>query len=325
MDVILRLLPPELKRKVTQALDKRWEHLQEIRIRINRPLEFVFDHDNEIRSNLIASESDGKFLLNQLSEFSLYRLEEELKQGYITIEGGHRVGLAGKVNVEAGKVKAIRNVSGFNIRIAKEKIGCADSLFTSLFPEKIKSTLLIGEPKSGKTTLLRDLSRIIGSGTKHLPSYRVGIVDERSEIAGSVNGVPQHQVGVRTDVMDACPKAEGMMMMIRSMSPEVLIVDEIGSHQDVEAIEEAMHAGITLICSIHGSSIEQIQHRPSIRRLIERKAFQRYVMLPGFPPNRSPIHIYNQDSTIIRSVKEGNPYAMDRSRHPSIRYNLDRL
>jgi stage III sporulation protein AA len=206
-------------------------------------------------------------------------LEEELKKGYITVRGGHRVGLSGRVITEDGRVKAIRDVTSFNIRIAKEKVGIAERYVPYLFQEKWMNTLIIGPPQTGKTTLLRDFARVISSGFQHIESRKVGIVDERSEIAGCVKGVPQHQLGERIDVLDACPKAEGMMMMIRSMSPDVLIVDEIGTKEDAEAVMEAVHAGVQLFVTVHGYRVSELLKRPTLKMLIESNVFDRFIEL----------------------------------------------
>lgn len=139
--------------------------------------------------------------------------------------------------------------------------------------------MIIGPPQTGKTTLLRDFARIISGGGQDGVPYKVGIVDERSEIAGSVNGIPQLTFGPRIDVLDACPKAEGMMMMIRSMSPDVLVVDEIGRKEDSEAIMEAVNAGIKLFMTTHGNSLDEVRKRPSLSPLIEMGIFQRYIEL----------------------------------------------
>jgi stage III sporulation protein AA len=139
--------------------------------------------------------------------------------------------------------------------------------------------MIIGPPQTGKTTLLRDIARVISTGDQNIRAEKVGIVDERSEIAGCINGVPQLTFGPRVDILDACPKAEGMMMMIRSMSPDVLIVDEIGRKEDAEAIMEAVNAGIRLIMTTHGSSLQEIRNRPSLKEILEREIFQRFILL----------------------------------------------
>lgn len=279
LDGIFNILPIEQRKVLKDTIKLDWDKLQEIRIRIQRPLELIFDSRTTWIEQIRPTKQDGHFIINQLSQFSLYRLEDELKQGYITIQGGHRVGLAGKVNTSNGSVKAIKDITSFNIRIAKQKKGIADPYVKYLFNKCYMHTLIIGAPQTGKTTLLRDLSRLIATGWRGVAAAKVGIVDERSEIAGCIDGIPQHDIGLRSDILDACPKAEGMMMLIRSMSPDVLIVDEIGSREDVEAIQEAIHAGVTIICTAHGHSLEDLKRRNSFKMLFNEKIFDRFILL----------------------------------------------
>lgn len=280
METILHFLPKNIADLISQIPPDQKDDLEEIRIRINRPIEITLKGAPRFLSYIIQPE-DAFHLMNKISHFSIYTLEEELKRGYITVSGGHRIGLAGKVILEEGKVKAIRDIASFNIRIAREKVGIAESIVPFLFQGSWMHSMIIGPPQTGKTTMLRDLARIISSGDhlNHIAASKVGIVDERSEIAGCVNGVPQLTFGHRLDVLDACPKAEGMMMMIRSMSPDVLIVDEIGRKEDAEAIQEAIHAGIRLIMTTHGTSLEEIRKRPSLRDIIDQGIFQRFIVL----------------------------------------------
>ncbi|WP_251551328.1 stage III sporulation protein AA [Neobacillus muris] len=278
METIQSFLPKNIAEQMKQIPPKQLEELEEIRIRIHRPIELSIKGTPCFLPYIIQPE-DAIHLLNKISHFSIYTLEEELKRGYITVSGGHRIGLAGKVILEEGRVKAIRDVSSFNIRIAREKIGSAQGIIPFIYNGTWQNTMVIGAPQTGKTTLLRDIARIISTGGRNIPACKVGIVDERSEIAGCVNGVPQLTFGHRLDVLDACPKAEGMMMMIRSMSPEVLIVDEIGRWEDTEAILEAVHAGIKLIMTTHGTSLEEITGRPTLKEIISQKIFQRFVVL----------------------------------------------
>ncbi|HLR80084.1 MAG TPA: stage III sporulation protein AA [Bacillota bacterium] len=279
MEEILRLFPEKIRQALEKQINRRWSAIQEIRFRLQQPLELVFNEHTEWLKSVKPGQNDGIFLLNQLSEFSLYRMEDELREGYVTIEGGHRVGLSGKVNTLHGHVKAIRHITFFNIRIAKQTIGASLPLIPYLYHNRYLNTLLIGPPQTGKTTLIRDLARLIGTGWGKVGAHKVGVVDERSEIGGSNKGIPQHDLGIRTDVMDACPKDEGMMMMIRSMSPDVLIVDEIGSESDVKALMEAINAGVTVICTIHSHSLEELKKRPSLKPLFAQQVFRRFVLL----------------------------------------------
>ncbi|HYK75021.1 MAG TPA: stage III sporulation protein AA [Pseudoneobacillus sp.] len=280
METVLSFLPKNIIEHIQLIPPSQKIEIEEIRIRINRPIEVTMGGRSIFLPYTVLPE-DGIHLLNKISHHSIYALEEELRRGYITIDGGHRVGLAGKVILESGKVKAIRDISSFNIRIAKEKIGIADPLVPFLFDQNWMHTMIIGPPQTGKTTLLRDIARVVSTGDqlRAIPSQKVGIVDERSEIAGCVNGIPQLTFGPRIDVLDACPKAEGMMMMIRSMSPQVLVVDEIGRLEDSEAILEAVNAGIKLMMTTHGESLEEIQKRPSLQMILEQGIFQRYIEL----------------------------------------------
>lgn len=278
MEIILNFLPKKIADQIKQIPPNQQNELEEIRIRINRPIEITLKGATKFLPCVIHPE-DAFHLMNKISHFSIYTLEEELKRGYITVSGGHRIGLAGKVILEGGRVKAIRDISSFNIRIAREKVGTAESIIPYLYQDTWLNTMIIGPPQTGKTTLLRDLARIMSTGNGTILSCKVGIVDERSEIAGSVNGVPQLTFGNRIDVLDACPKAEGMMMLIRSMSPEVLIVDEIGRKEDAEAIQEAVHAGIKLVMTTHGTSFEDIMKRPSLKEILAQRVFTRFVVL----------------------------------------------
>jgi stage III sporulation protein AA len=292
VEEILAVLPEKIREIVVNLPSTTRERIEEIRIRISRPLEIVIDgkpvFPSLLENQFNITASDAIHLLNQLSDYSLYALEEELKRGYITIRGGHRVGLAGKVITEKGQVKAIRDISSFNIRIARQKIGVAEMYTQHLFNnDEWHNTLIIGPPQTGKTTLLRDIARIVSEGKGTIPSMKIGIVDERSEIAGCVKGIPQHRLGHRVDVLDACPKAEGMMMLIRSMSPQVIIVDEIGRKEDSEAIMEAIHSGVKIITTVHGNKLEDVMDRPTLRSLLNMSVFTRCIELTrGFQPGK---------------------------------------
>jgi stage III sporulation protein AA len=275
---IISIFPETIANELKQLPSSFFEQMEEIRIRLYKPIEIIaFGKPHFLHYE--ATKEDGMMILNKISQYSIYTLEEELKRGFITIGGGHRIGLAGKVITENGNVKAIRHVTSFNIRIAREKIGLAEQYIPYVYEKKWLNTLIFGPPQSGKTTLLRDFARIISTGVKTIPPQKVGIVDERSEIAGSVKGIPQFTFGLRIDVLDGCPKAEGMMMLIRSMSPDIIIADEIGRKEDTDALMEAVNSGVQLFVSAHGECFEDLLHRPTLRELIQLGIFDRYMEL----------------------------------------------
>ncbi len=292
------LLPSGIYALLAALPDKVHKQMQELRIRENRPLELVLPSDYgfvSMHGNLVtdtdkayyATHADCLQLLDLITEHSLYSFEEELKQGFITVAGGHRVGLSGRTVLERGEVKQIKHVTGFNFRFAKEIKGIAGKVLPFVWDQRsqtVHHTLVISPPQKGKTTLLRDMIRMLSRGD-YQPGgsvkggLKVGVVDERSELAACYQGVPKFDLGPRTDVMDGCPKAEGMMMMVRSMSPDVLVADEIGRSEDAAAIEEAVHAGIRVIASAHGYSFEDVTKRPMLQRLAEQHLFTRYIVL----------------------------------------------
>ncbi|MTT32676.1 stage III sporulation protein AA [Terrilactibacillus sp. BCM23-1] len=307
MKEVLRILPQSIQQIFLKLPEKEIQHIEEIRCRIGQPLELVTSDNYDLRASRqfpVFNEKEAEDMLQKLSNYSLYTLEEELKRGYITIQGGHRVGLSGRVITEQGHVRRIRDVSSFNIRIAREIIGVATPLIPYLNnnEKRWQSTLIIGSPRTGKTTLLRDLARIISEGSQErsIPPRKVGIIDERSEIAGCIRGIPQNQLGSHVDVLDACPKAEGMMMMIRSMSPHVLIVDEIGRKEDSEALIEAMNAGVSVLATIHANGFEQVSRRPMMKSLLREKVFDRFIEVTSCP-KRKQTHMGR-----IRDIRDAN-------------------
>lgn len=304
MEEILRLFPADFKQMIAEKVGNRWGKLEEIRCRLYLPIELIYENTVEWIHEIPPNNQTGMYLVNQLSEFSLYRMENELRDGYITIEGGHRVGIAGKVNTRGGTVKAIQNITFFNIRIAKQRIGIAEPLMPHLFQRNYLNTLIIGPPQSGKTTLIRDMVRMVSTGwNKHNPR-KVAVIDERSEIGAAINGIPQHDLGLRTDVMDACPKAEGMMMMIRSMSPEVLVVDEIGGQQDFDALLEAIYSGVTIFCSVHGQSLADLKEHPLSNNLFENGIFSRYIVLDKRTGSYQKKELYDAEGRRLKVFKD---------------------
>ena len=302
METVLALLPKKIQSQLLRLPPEVLLKSEELRIRVDRPIEVIIGGEPYFLPYEV-SRQDAEQLLSHLSQFSLYTLEEELKRGYITIAGGHRVGLAGKVILEKGVVKAIRDISSFNIRIARQKIGVAEVFIPNLYNDTWQHTLIIGAPQTGKTTILRDIARIVSTGMESLdiPAKKVGIIDERSEIAGCVHGVPQLEFGVRVDVLDGCPKAEGMMMMIRSMSPDVLVVDEIGRSEDSLAILEAVNAGIKLFSTTHGHTFAEVQKRPFMMDLLSQNIFERFIEIKRDEKGNRIYHILNEQGKRIHA------------------------
>lgn len=293
------LLPAELNDVLSRLPAAVIEQLEEVRIREGRPLEIVHAGGFGFLSagGTLSPDPGGAYrpsrpvcgsLLERITNHSLYAMEEELRRGYITVSGGHRIGLAGRTVLERGSVRGIRDIAGFNIRIARDMGGVSNRLLPQLLDRKRKtilSSIIVAPPQQGKTTMLRDIARAVSYGRWRAPDAagwpgrKVGIVDERSEIAACIRGVPTFDVGPRTDVMDACPKAEGMMMMLRAMSPELLVVDEIGRPEDADAIREAAHAGVAVLATAHAADLAEARGRPALRRLIDEGAFAACVEL----------------------------------------------
>ena len=281
---MINLLPRNIRRMLEkEIIDVR--ELQEIRLRAGKPLMFIYNGEEIIpkaekgKGYIVAKEEIDE-MVEYVSNYSLYAFAEEMKQGFITVGGGHRVGMAGQAIIENGKVRNLRYVTSLNIRMSHEITGCGDKIFPYITKcQRPLHTLLVSPPGCGKTTLLRDIVRQISDGNVFTRPMTVGVVDERSEIAGCYHGIPQNNLGIRTDVMDACPKAEGMLMMIRSMRPQVLAVDEIGEAEDVQAISYAMHCGCKMLATAHGESMEELEKKPVFSRMIEEKRFERYVIL----------------------------------------------
>lgn len=301
LEQIMAIFPLGIRERL-QASDLALHHAEELRLRAGRPLFLVagggewylekasgkwrrsmYSDQLDEQSVYFVSPREIKETIEYMSRYSLYAYEDELRQGFLTIQGGHRIGLAGQAVLEQQQIKTLKYLSFLNIRIARQVIGCADPLLPYLYGEQLYSTLIISPPGCGKTTLLRDLIRQVSTGWAGEGRLRegmnVGVVDERGELAACYQGVPQHSLGYRTDVLDCCPKAEGILMLIRSMAPRVVAVDEIGGKNDVAAIRYSKNCGCILLATIHGSSYEDIMEKPEVAELIKEKAFSRFVVL----------------------------------------------
>jgi stage III sporulation protein AA len=289
---MLYAFPPSVRKILSSLSQDVLQKIEEVRLRANRPLAVYLEGSekfvstsgelsNSSSSSYIVTVDDCEKAFQLVSQSSLYAFEEEIKSGYITLKGGYRVGLAGECVLEKGSIKIIKNVSGYNYRISKEVLGAADEIMEYLIDRQgsVYNLLIISPPQCGKTTLLRDIARALSDGFMGFDGKKVCIIDERSEIAGCYNGVPQLNVGIRTDVLDRCPKAEGMIMAIRSMSPQVVVTDEIGKKEDIEALRHVLNAGVKIISTVHAKDIEDLKKRPLLKDLVEGKYFERYIIL----------------------------------------------
>lgn len=319
IDNILIKLPESMRDRIEKLPAQTLQQLEEIRIRTNTDTllisggrEYSLRDGNEITAEVLEE------ILNRLLDYSYYAYEEELSRGYITIEGGHRVGICGRVTLENGQVHLIKDVSSLNIRRSREITGASEKILGAvLSPAKtpaesvpnagisagcgdekspvtsdlfgvcsssadygrmvVRNTLIISPPKCGKTTMLRDLARNLSNA-----GFRIGICDERSEIAGCYDGKTSYDLGPRTDVLDGCPKADGILMLIRAMSPDVVMTDEIGKPEDAAAIRSALSAGVKIITTIHGSSFEDAA-KSAVGSLITDHVFETLIFLSAQP------------------------------------------
>lgn len=302
-ETVMRIFARSIRKEVEGA-NLNWGQIQEFRLRIGQPLTVLY-HNREIVFPTIVQHQELKETLDYVSNYSLYAYENELKQGFITIEGGHRVGMAGQVLLEHGKVKNLKQISSLNIRISHEILNCADKLFPHVtYNKQMYHTLIISPPRCGKTTMLRDMIRQISDGNRWVKGCTVGVVDERSELAGCYQGVPQNHMGMRTDVLDGCPKAEGMLMLIRSMAPQVIAVDELGAPEDIQALRYAMHCGCKMIATVHGQSIEELRRKPLFEQLLNERCFERYVVLQNGKQVGEIAGIYDRAGTLIYKEAE---------------------
>ncbi len=288
---VLEYLPSNLRRALKNlSAVCNWE---EIRLRAGRPLgiqvgeEFLpVSADGtvgvECERALLVEREDLVRAISLMTGGSAYALEEDIARGFLTLPGGHRVGVTGEVLAEDGRVVRVIHPGGINIRRGRQLRGIAVPVVRAI-REKGRwcHTLIVSPPGCGKTTLLRDLVRVMSDGLPGhgLPGCRVGLVDERSEVAACHRGRPLFDVGMQTDVADGCPKAEGMLMLLRSMGPDVLVTDELGREADVSAVWEAVSAGVVVVATAHGRDPDEVLRRPHVGELLSEKAFHRAVIL----------------------------------------------
>lgn len=292
-DEIIRFFPSTLRSMLKNVNSSEQSKITEIRMRIGRPIEIITGNrsywlnrsgglESVSSQTYILTPEDFARTLNSITNGSFYALEEEFAQGYLTLPGGHRVGFTGHVILETGKIKLIRDLSSLNLRIARQIRGIARPVLPFLWKDsRFLKTLILSPPASGKTTLLREIIREVSDGCDDLgiDGIRVGVVDERSELAGSYLGIPQLDVGKRTDVLDACPKSEGVYLLLRAMNPKLIATDEIGNERDYQVIEDIINAGVSFIATAHAHNLTEALCRPGLKQILENGMIERIIIL----------------------------------------------
>ena len=298
---LLTYFPEEISKTIEEYFktDKEEKNrtIEEIRLRADKPLILKFNKTEAVLNIDISQEMILK-TLQKVCDNSIYSFQNQIKEGFVTIKGGHRIGITGNCVIEDDKVSNINYISSLNFRIAKEIKGSSNKLLKyvlDLENNNIFNTLIVSPPGVGKTTVLRDLIRKISTGIEkvNFKGINVGVVDERGEIAAMYKGIPQNDIGIRTDVLDNVSKSIGMRMLIRSMAPKVLSADEIGSNDDIEPINYAICSGIKGIFTAHGSNLEEISINPTLKKLLSVHIFERIIFLSDKKQKAGIELIYN--------------------------------
>ncbi len=293
-DEIINSLAVNLREKIKNVC-KDDINIEEIRLRSQKPLilnannkDYFYNInsnklDKTMNSPYIVSKEDIEQTFQIICKYSIHSFMDDIKKGFITLRGGHRVGLVGKVIVEDGQVKNIKHISSLNIRVSREIIGCSDKILKHVIKgdNQVNNTLIISPPQCGKTTLIRDIVRNLSNGNEEygFKGIKVALIDERNEISGSYLGSSQMDVGIRTDIIETCPKDLGIVMLLRSMSPNLIVTDEIGSIDEIKALYTALNGGVSLITTVHGDSIEDIKNRKEMSNLLDKDLFKKVIIL----------------------------------------------
>ena len=286
MDYILNYLPRQIYSEIMQVFSTNPElinTLQEIRIRASKPI-ILKKRDKDVVLNHIVTSEEILHIVERFCENSIYAYKNQLCDGFITIKGGHRIGITGTCVIENGKIINIKYISCLNIRIAREIIGCSNYVIKEIIDlenNTILNTLLVSPPGKGKTTMLRDLVRQISNGINinNFGGKTIGLIDERGEIAACYRGIPQNDVGIRTDVIENVTKTKGVEILLRSMAPDIIACDEIGTKEDAQAIEKMLISGVKGLFTMHGSDIEDVRKNQEISKLIENNQIEKIIII----------------------------------------------
>lgn len=280
---MLEIFPERIKNALSKL---NLNNVYEIRLRVNKPIainqlgQTYFVSIKGITSNcndaIILTKEEIEIIFYSICENSVFSVNDRIKQGFITLQNGARVGITGEIVYENNKISTIKNVSSLNIRIPHEIYGCAEIAFNYCLTNTFENTLIISPPGAGKTTIMRDLARQI---SKHNIAYNIMIIDERNEISNTISGVTNFDVGILTDVIINSSKEFGFNTSIRTMRPDIIFTDEIGGINDIESIKKAATCGIKVAATIHASSLNDLKNKKEMEDVIQSKIFKRYILL----------------------------------------------
>lgn len=279
MTEIFPYLPAYVADELKRLPAAEWENINEIRLRVNAPAVVM------TRGNYKIIAKDRKLTINEISEtfekicgYSVYSHQSELARGFVTLPGGHRAGICGEAALDKSGRRTVRYISSVNLRVASEHIGCSREITAALFHDGLCGALIAGPPCSGKTTLLRDMARLLSSEPY---GKKVAVVDERGEMAAMYRGEPRNRIGTFCDVLSGYPKGEGIGMAVRTLSPDIIVCDEIGGEGEAQAVSEGVNAGVAILASIHARDGEELKRKRAYQILSATGAFAKIVFLKG--------------------------------------------
>ena len=306
-DSILNI-SPRLRESLSHISESVKKRVQEICIKINKsitiftPEESFFLGNNGMLSSedlkhIIVSQNDIFETMKILCNFSIYSFQNQIKNGFITLKGGHRAGLCGTAVINNNEVINVSDISSINLRVSREINGCSDEIFKK-FGTDLGGTLIAGPPSSGKTTILRDISKKISTTIKNRRLIKTTIIDERNEISATYNGIPQRDIGL-SDVLNGFSKSDGIIRAIRTMSPEIIICDEIGNNDDVESIKKSLNCGVEIIASIHAKTVDEFSKSKRIRNILNSGAIKHVILLNDCTKPGSIKNIFEVEGNFI--------------------------